>query len=218
MESRIEAYSPEWWASRHGCFTGSEIWKLLTNPKTKSATFSQTAETYIFEKVWEFLSQQSKNGIDNFATQWGVENEPLAKKWYTKLTGCNVDDSYLVFKDGLNGFTGTPDGFVGKDGLIEIKCPYNGANHLKHCLINSDEYFKNEHKEYYWQIQSYLFLTGREWCDFISFDPRINSDIGFFKYRLMANTDDFELMEIAVKQARVKYYELINQFQPVIIN
>jgi hypothetical protein len=214
MESTniIEAYSPEWWKQRHGCFTGSEAWKLMSEPKSKKVSFSVTAETYILEKVWEYLSQSSKTGVDNFATQWGVENEPLAKKWYTKITGNEIQESHLVFKEGLSGFSGTPDGFIGEDGLIEIKCPYNGANHLKHCMIESHDWFKSEHKEYYWQVQSYLFLTGRKWCDFVSFDPRINSDFGFFKYRIMADFDDCELLEIKVKTARIKYLELVKTF------
>lgn len=212
-EGGIEAYSPDWWRVRHGCFTGSEAWKLMTEPRSKSESISKTAETYIIGKVWEALSNLSISGVDNYATEWGNEHEPLAKKWYTKLTGNEVESAPLVFKNGLEGFTGTPDGFVGEDGIIEIKCPYNGANHLKHCFISNDEYFKKEHAEYYWQIQSYLFLTGRKWCDFISFDPRIESDLGFFTYRLVANESDFELLEKKVKEARVLFNEYLETFR-----
>ena len=202
METGIEIYSPEWFKDRQGSFTGSEVWKLMTEPRSKKETISKTAETYILEKVWEKLSGKCKSGFDNFATEWGNDNEPKAKKWYTKLTGREVTDSRLVFNPDLKGFTGSPDGEVGEDGLIEIKCPFNGANHLKHCFITTDEYFKAEHPDYYWQIMSYLYLTGRQWCDFVSFDPRIDCDLGMFIYRVNKNEADEALLEAKIIQAR----------------
>lgn len=214
MESGIEIYSPEWFKSRQGNFTGSEVWKLMTKPRSKKETISKTAETYILEKVWEKLSGLTKSGIDNFATEWGNENEPKAKKWYTNLTGNEVHESKLVYLNDLNGFTGSPDGLVGEDGMIEIKCPYNGANHLKHCFITNDEYFKTEHNDYYYQIQSYLMLTGREWCDFVSFDPRIDSQLGMFIYRVNSDLELHEVMKEKIIKAREifnGYYESFNK-------
>lgn len=208
MEANITIYSPEWWKARIGNFSGSEVWKLMTEPRSKKETISKTAETYILEKVWERLSGKCKSGFDNFATEWGNDNEPIAKKWYSKLTGHEIKDAILVYKPELDGFTGSPDGLVGDNGMIEIKCPFNGANHLKHCFVTSDEYFKSEHPEYYWQIMSYLYLTGREWCDFVSFDPRIDCDLGMFIYRVNANPLEFELLENKIKVSR----ELFNQF------
>lgn len=214
MDSTVEIYSPEWFKIRQGNFTGSEVWKLMTEPRSKKETISKTAETYILEKVWERLSGKTKSGIDNFATEWGNDNEPLAKKWYSKITGNRVDDAILVYKPELDGLTGSPDGLVGIDGMIEVKCPFNGANHLKHCFITNDEYFKTEHNDYYWQIMTYLYLTGRQWCDFVSFDPRIDCDLGIFIYRVWANKADFELLENKVKQCR----ELFNAFYKTFAN
>lgn len=208
----IEPYSTEWWDARFGTFTGSELHKLMTEPKSKSASISTTAETYILEKVWEKLAKLSRQGVDNFATEWGNENEKLAKLFYSKITGNKVIDPYLVYRDDIEGFTGTPDGFVGEDGLIEIKCPWNGGNHLKHCCITDDGYFLKEHKEYYWQIQAYLLLTGRSWCDFVSFDPRINSDLGLFIYRVKADAEQHELIIEKIKTARELFWQFYNMF------
>jgi exodeoxyribonuclease (lambda-induced) len=61
---------------------------------------------------------------------------------------------------------GTPDGFVDDDGIIEVKCPYNGGNHLR-SLLTGEVY----NPEYLYQIQGYLWMTGRKWCDFITYDP-----------------------------------------------
>lgn len=212
MESTIDIYSPEWWASRHGCFTGSELWKLMTNPRTKGEQISKTAETYVLEKVWERLSGLAKQGFDNFATEWGNENEPLAKQWYTKLTGREVVQATLVYSKELPWLTGSPDGLVGADGVIEIKCPFNGANHLRHCCIADSGYFKREHPEYYWQCQCYMMLTGRCWTDFVSFDPRIKSDLGLFIYRLNADPEAFDEIEAKVKAARELFDQYYNLF------
>ena len=211
--TRIEAYSPEWFKVRTKSFTGSELWKLMTEPRSKSETISKTAETYILEKVWESLSGLTKGGIDNFATEWGNQEEPNAKKWYTHLTGRAVEESPLVYHPTFIGLIGTPDGLVGEDGLIEVKCPWNGANHLKHCFITTGEYFKKEYNDYYWQMMAYMFLTGRKWCDFVSFDPRIESDLGLFIYRLEANEEDFVLIEDKVTKARELYEGYLISFQ-----
>lgn len=212
MDTGIEIYSPEWFKSRQGNFTGSEVWKLMIEPRSKKEILSKTAETYILEKVWEKLSGMVKSGFDNFATEWGNDNEPKAKKWYAQLTGNEVKDAQLVYSQEIEGFTGSPDGLVGEDGMIEIKCPFNGANHLKHCFITNDEYFKTEHNDYYYQIQSYLMLTGRKWCDFVSFDPRIDSQLGMFIYRVESNEDVQREMKIKINDARILFIEYYQSF------
>lgn len=212
----IQPYSPEWWELRHGCFTASEIFKLMTEPRSKAAKdageLSDGALTYILEKVHEKLTGKAKQGIDNFATQWGVEHEPMALKWYAKLTGNKLDSPVLCLHDELEGFSCTPDTFVNDDGLAEIKCPANGANHLKHCFITSDEYFKSEHPDYYWQAVSQMNITKRIYCDFVSFDPRINSDLGMFIYRLKYQEESEKLLQKKVKQARQVYNQYLEMF------
>jgi len=212
MESTIEIYSPEWFINRQGNFTGSEIWKLMTEARSKKDVLSKTAETYILEKVWEKLSGEVKQGINNAATEFGNDNEPIAKKFYTSVTGNEVKDSLMLYSNEIEGLTGSPDGLVGEDGLIEVKCPYNGANHLKHCFITSDETFLSEQPEYYYQMQCYMLLSGRKWCDFVSFDPRIISDLGLFIYRVNANEEVIEKMTEKVKLARVLFNQYFESF------
>jgi len=267
--ARIAPYSPEWWSLRHGCFTGSEIWKLMTEPKGKSPKqkfeehavklaesearynnipdsklnqksstnlkakiekyvkeyailnekkndchISDTAETYILEKVHEKLTGKAKMGVDNFATQWGVEHEPLAKKWYAKITGNVLEEPYMKFHDTIEGFSCTPDAFGSIVPLSEFKCPANGANHLKHWLISSDEYFKDFHPAYYWQCVAQMNIFSKDRIDFVSFDPRIDNDRGMFIYTMDINEEDAEKMEKKVLSARElynDYYNLFNQ-------
>ena len=206
METGIEPYSPDWFKTRQGSFTGSEIYKLMTEPRTKAAKekgeLSEGANTYVLEKVWEKLSGRTKGGVDNFATEWGNENEPKAVLWYEKLTGRKCEETNLLYSKEYPYISGTPDRFVGEDGMIELKCPFNGANHLKHCFITDSEYFKSEHNDYYWQMMCYLYLSGRQWCDFVSFDPRIDSDLGMFIYRVERNEGDVSQMLEKAKIAR----------------
>ena len=216
MKSTITPYSPEWFKARCGTFTASEIYKLMTEPRLKAdkeaGNLSEGANTYVLEKVHEKLTGITKVGIDNHATQWGVENEPLSLKWYGIKTGNKVEDSYLCYKDGLEGFSCTPDGFVNDDGLIETKSPWNGANHIKHCFITTDEGFKSEHPNYFWQCQAQMLITGRKWCDYVSFDPRIDSSLGLFIYRLHANEECHRMLIDKVTKARTYFNDIYTLF------
>lgn len=258
-------YSPDWWKLRHGCFTGSEAYKLMSEPKGKSPFekwddavnklrefevkyktaankelksiktlavkiehkkaevellnekkndyhFSETAETYILEKVHEKLTGIVKNGVDNFSTQWGIEHEPLAKKWYGKLTGNELTEPVMRFHETLEGFSCTPDAFGSITPLSEFKCPANGANHLKHWLINSDEYFKDNHSNYYWQCTSQMVIFKENKLDFVSFDPRINNDKGMFIHNMKLNDEDMQLLESRIAISRELYNDYLNLF------
>lgn len=208
----IETYSPDWFKKRQGTFTASEAWKLMTEPRSKKDLISKTSETYILEKVHEKLTGMTKIGIDNFATEWGIEHEPMACDWYKRLTGADVQPSYLFFDKDLKNFAATPDRLVNHAGLLEVKCPANGANHLKHCFITNDEYFKKEHPDYYWQCLSQMMVCERAWCDFVSFDPRINSDLGLFIYRLYANEEEFELLRLKINEATIIFNDYLKIF------
>lgn len=214
----IQPYSPDWFKLRQGTFTASEIYKLMGEPRSakdkKEGNLSQTADTYILEKVHEKITGITKSGVSNYATEWGIEHEPLAATWYGKITGHDVQDSFLVFHPDIEGFSCTPDKFVNLDGLCEIKCPVNGANHFKHCMITSDEYFKQEHPNYFWQCVAQMVITGREWCDFVSFDPRVDTKLGLFIYRLHFNIDDSTLLVEKVEKAR----ELFNNYLAIFGN
>jgi hypothetical protein len=213
MESTIEIYSPTWWENRIGKFTGSEIWKLMTEPRAKKDLMSKTAETYIREKVYEILSGQLKQSIDSAATAWGHENEPIAKRYYTDRTGNEVIESKLLISKNIEGLTGSPDGLVGEEGMIEVKCPFVGSNHLN--FFFNEDTFESENNDYYYQMQCNLLLSGRKWCDFISFDPRLilNSDAGLYIRRWEANEEVQERMIDKVNIARNLFNDYLNAFK-----
>ena len=131
MDTGIETYTPDWFKMRQGRFTASAAWKLMAHPRTKkereSGELSATTLTYVLEKVWESLSDQTAVNIDNAATAWGVEQEEHAAKWYSKLTGNELNECGLYEVKGLN-ILATPDRITNDNKLVEIKCPYNGGN------------------------------------------------------------------------------------------
>lgn len=215
METGIETYSPEWFKLRQGRFTASNAWKLVVEPRTKQAKesgeLSETTNTYILEKVWETLSGLSTLNVDNAATQWGVEQEPNAVKWYEKITGNTTKGCGLFERENV-AMLATPDRLCNEEGLVEVKCPFNGANHLNHCFITNDEYFKTNHKEHYWQMQAQMWIAEKKWCDFVSFDPRIESNLGLFIYRVNRNHEDIMKLVEKTDQAKEVYDNYLKMF------
>lgn len=172
----IEQRTPEWFALRLGRFTSSNIFKLMTNPRAKAAKeageLSATAKSYVLEKAAEILYNSPAPVAVSAAMDWGTEHEQTAVKAYENLTGHKVENGGFWT---LGEFTGTsPDGLIGETGLIEIKCPYNRVNHLENVLtLKTAADLKEKSKQYYYQVQHQLYTTGRAWCDFVSFDPRL---------------------------------------------
>lgn len=174
--------SPEWYNARLFHFTSSELHKLMTEPRSAAdkaaGKLSATAETYVLDKVAEYLT----NGLcldykERFSkeTDWGNAYEEVAREVYEKRMGVSVElCGFLPYGED---FGGSPDGLVGDDGIIEIKCPYNSSVHAAYLLMMSAEDLRRVRPEYYAQIQGNLLVTGRKWADFVSFDPRMQNDV-----------------------------------------
>lgn len=166
--------TPEWFNDRLYHFTSSELYKLLTKPKSKqdqdAGKPSKKMEEYICKKLAEDLTGRYDDSLDIKALRWGVAYEADARLAYETVTGNSVD--LCGFIEWSEIFGGSPDGLVGDDGIIEIKCPYSTTNHVKYLLLENQYELNGLEPEYYTQIQGNLLAAGREWCDFISYDPR----------------------------------------------
>lgn len=175
-----EQRGSEWHTHRLGKFTASEIWKLMTDPRSKSETMSQTAKTYVLEKVSERLTGQPCRVVDTKATEWGEFYEGEARAIFELLTGKNVQQvGFFPLGEDAGG---SPDGLIeGEKSGIEIKCPYNSANHIDHMLIEDEEMLKSDFKEYYWQCQMNMACTGCSSWWFVSYDPRMPEGKKLFK-------------------------------------
>jgi len=170
----------EWFANRLGKVTASKVSAILTNSR-KSGELSQTAKTYMLEIISERLTGIPKLIGKNIAIEHGVLYEPEAIKTYEYVTKTKVNLVGSIDNPTFKYTSGSPDGLVDYDGIIEVKCP-NTANHINTVLTD------NIKKEYIAQCQFNLWNTGRSWCDFISYDPRIaNSEIKIHIIRIERN-------------------------------
>ena len=184
---KFKQNSEEWLKIRLGKFTGSNAQAIAANGKG--------LETLIFEKVAELSTGKSKPFYTNGDMERGHELEAMARNSYEVETG--ITSQQVGFVE-LDEFTGcSPDGLVGKDGLIEIKCK-NDAKFARYLLEQKIDPAHN------WQIQMNLFVTGREWCDYIVFNENFKKTISII--RVMRN--DVEIAKIkaglAIGIAQVK--------------
>lgn len=161
----------EWFKQRWGRATASRFNDVIAKGKNGQALSGR--KNYLSELVIERLTEPPTEDISykSGAMEWGIENEPVALLAYELDTGNQVSSAFFEKHETLEAGA-SPDGYVGTDGLIEIKCP-NSATHLE--TLKS----KKIPSQYVAQVQGQLWITGRKWCDFISYDPRfpINAQI-----------------------------------------
>ena len=159
----MEQRTTEWFEARAGKITGSRFKDVMTKGRKKDEIFGQTALSYAYELATERLTGVPADSFSNAYMEWGTEQEPNARLIYELDSGNTVVETGFV---EMNDYCGaSPDGLVGEDGLVEIKCP-KSTTHLN-TLIS-----KKVPSQYIPQIQGQLMVTGRKWCDFVSFDPR----------------------------------------------
>lgn len=170
----IEQGSDEWIAMRLGKATASRISDVVA--KTNSG-YSASRTNYMAELVAERLTGTRGQTFTNEAMQWGTEKEPDALAAYEFLTNAEIERAAFVPhpKIGMSG--ASPDGLVGADGMVEVKCP-NTATHIDTLLG------QNVPGKYITQIMWQLACTGRQWCDFGSFDPRMPDSMRLFIRRV----------------------------------
>jgi hypothetical protein len=218
----IEQRSDAWFELRKGKMTSSEIYKIMGGEKTKDG-LSETAKTYLLERVSEKLggapALSHPVGSRPAALEWGYELEELACNVYQEKRNMVVDKaSFMIYNDYYGG---SPDGLVKPDGIIEIKCPYASANHFKHGLIETDADFKKVAPSYYYQCLSNIICANAQWCDFISFDPRVQEDCGLFVYRLNRNEEEVENLknrvDLAINYMNELKERILKKAQPQIL-
>lgn len=186
-------------------FTGSEIYRLMG-----AKGLGKTGETYIFEKAAEFLtSQPAKPEFSAAATDWGNKYEGEAKQHFEAATGLKISESTTI-SNGL--ICGTPDGLLTDCG-IEIKCPYDSTNHLKNLIIVNQEELKDVRTEYYWQMVSYMWLTGLKAWKFCSYDPRFKEEKRMLIMNIQLIPEELKLLQNRVKQAKEIFDNIINSLE-----
>ena len=193
--------SPEWLAARAGKVTASRINDVMA-AKTTAAYRDYRAQI-----VAEILTgQPQESGFTNAAMQWGTDHEKFARAEYELACDWTVDEVGIVLHPTIERGAASPDGLVSTNGLVEIKCPKT-ATHLQ-TLID-----KKQPRQYENQMLWQMACTRREWCDFVSFDPRLPEDLQLFVHRF--DRDDKRIAEIeeAVKQFLSEVDDLIDNIR-----
>lgn len=163
----------EWFAKRLGKATASKFKDVMATIKTGEAA---TRRNYRVQLVVERLTGKKEDSYTNAAMTWGNETEPLARIAYECRTGLIVEQ--VDFVDHPHLMAGaSPDGLIGEDGGLEIKCPHQSAVHVE--TIQSG--MPSEHMA---QVQGAMWITGRKWWDFVSYDPRMPEHLQLYVQRI----------------------------------
>ncbi len=181
--------SSEWFAIRCGKVTGSRIADIMA--KTKSGPSAMRAN-YLAEIIAERLTGTTAEGFKSEAMKWGTEKEPEARAAYEFYRNETVKEIGFVIHPSIDQSGASPDGLVGDDGMVEIKCP-NTATHLETLLGQMIP------SKYINQMQWQMACAGRQWCDFVSFDPRLPENMRMFVKRMPR--DDIRIKELETEVA-----------------
>jgi putative phage-type endonuclease len=215
MEQRTE----EWFKARLGKVTASRVADVLAKIKTGEAA---ARKNYKMELVVQRLTGQQPESFINAAMEWGTATEPQARMAYEASREIFVQEVGFIDHPIIKGFGCSPDGIVEEmtinsggrsddglsfsKGLIEIKCP-NTATHIETII---DEKVPSK---YIPQMQCQMACTAAEWCDFVSFDPRVPEELQLFVVRVDRDEEYINQMEAEVRQFLSEVEDMVNKLK-----
>ena len=171
----MEQGSQEWREARLGKATASRIADVVRS--VKSGGYAASRANYMAQLVRERLGCVDTEGFVSDAMRWGTEQEPNARAAYELFQGVLVDQVGFVDHPSIPMSGASPDGLVGEDGLVEFKCP-NTATHFD--TLVSEKIDPDYIKQMHWE----MICTGRKWCDFVSYDPRVPERMQLYVQRV----------------------------------
>jgi len=196
----MDQRSIEWHQARLGHATGSRASDILAGKDT------QARKGYITQLVTERLTGQSQDFYTNSDMQRGIDVEPIARAAY-QASHELVDEVGFIKHPTILWFGASPDGLVGSDGLVEIKCP-RSTTHLEYIQA------KKPPAKYIPQMLAQLSCTGRKWVDFVSFDNRFPEHLQLFVVRFQPSAEELEKFESKVKEFLSEVNNLMEQLCP----
>jgi putative phage-type endonuclease len=183
--SLITQGSDAWFEARLGRVTASRVADVIAKTKTG---YSASRDNYMAQLICERLTGQKSESFTNAAMTHGVETEPLARSAYEALNGLLVEEVGFVQHPKIEMAGASPDGLVGLFGMLEIKCP-NTATHIDTLLSQTVP------TKYITQMQWQMRCCERQWCDYVSFDPRLPQDLQLFVKRVEFDTSYVATLE-----------------------
>jgi putative phage-type endonuclease len=201
----IEQGTEEWFAIRCGKVTASRIADIIAT--TKSG-YSASRANYEAQLICEILTGKPAESFTNAAMAWGTETEPLARAQYELKTGNMVNQIGFVVHPKIEQAGASPDGLVDNDGLIEIKCP-NTSTHLDTLLSQKVP------SKYITQMTWQMLCTGRKWCDFVSYDPRLPDNLQLFIQRIELDEEYGKKLESEIKEFLEEVNEKVEKLRKI---
>jgi putative phage-type endonuclease len=196
--------NPAWWAARLGKVTASRVADVVA--KTKSG-YSASRQNYLADLIVERLTGQKASNFSNAAMDWGVEQEPAARAAYSARTGELVEEVGFIDHPTIAMSGASPDGFVG-EGCVEYKCP-NTATHLEYLLAGKPP------EKYVTQMQWQMACTGKTFCEFVSYDPRLPEHLQMLIVRVPRDDNRIAELEAEVRKFLAELDDKLQQLEKV---
>ena len=201
MTEQIEQRSDAWFSARLGKVTASRVADVIA--KTKSG-YSASRDNYMAQLICERLTGQQGESFTNAAMTWGTETEPLARSAFEAYADVMVEEVGFVPHPLIEMSGASPDGLVGLFGMLEIKCP-NTATHIDTLLSQTVP------GKYITQMQWQMRWCERQWCEFVSFDPRLPQDLQLFVKRVEFDPEYVAMLEKEVIQFLAELDDKVNK-------
>lgn len=180
MSDVIEQRSDEWRLVRAGKITASRFADVIDVTKAGKPTAARAK--YLREIVFERVSQAPKHEVGGHALRWGTDVESYAREAFELETGMIVTPGQFVLHPDYPFIGCSPDGLIGSDGGYESKCPMDEAVHINTWLSGMPE-------DHIPQVQGCMFVTGRGWWEFVSYDPRVAERFRLYHQRIERDND-----------------------------
>jgi putative phage-type endonuclease len=185
-----EQQTEQWFTDRLGKVTASRLADVLAKTKTG---YSASRANYMTQLVLERITKTRAESYSNAAMEWGVTQEPFARAAYEAHTGQMVEEVGFIQHPDIEDAGASPDGLVGDDGMVEIKCP-SSSTALECWLIHAQGGNPVDAK-YYAQMQWQMRCADRSWVDYVVFDPRMPVKAQLFIYRVQRNAEFLKIAE-----------------------
>lgn len=199
----VQQGTDEWHQARLGRVTASRLADVLAKVKSGEAAIRAN---YRAELIAERLTGVPAQSFTNAAMEWGTEHEPYARGLYEVTKDVLVDQVGFAVHPTIEQAGASPDGCVGDDGLVEIKCPQT-ATHIATLLSGVAP------SKYIPQMQWQMACTGRKWCDFCSYDPRLSDKLKLFVVRVERDDEKIAEMETEVRKFLAEIEDTINKLE-----
>lgn len=195
----------QWHADRCGKFTASRFVDVLARDKKTGKEKLKAWHDCVWQVVTERITGVQDEGVDSYSMRWGREVESFARSAYELETGLLVTESKFINHPTIEFVGCSPDGLVSDIGGLEMKSPKDSKIHLDRFVNGMNE------AEFMPQVQGCLWVTGRQWWDWVSYDPRMPEHLRLFKVRIERDEDYIKKLEDAVLEAEARVQEVILQ-------